>query len=437
VDLKSGHQVLVRRNPKPSSGYQGDGYITLKSGDSLTVDPARLAPGHKVTIRRAPKPSSGWAKDTMQTLTATQVVDIPALTTDPGPTPEPPPPSGALRGFGKNTKRSSASLTTVTSLSALRSAASAGGKNIKVDVPEGTVWSLAGQPLTPKSGTSIDFGNLQCIDATLRIQGVTDVFIENARFFAGDQYGNASDVDALNINGNTTPVRRVYVRNSTFLWGPDVVASFLGDVGDITVERCIMAEGLYNSRHAESPHSLGPNVASEMTDKPANNISFIECLVGNEQSRNFRLIGVHQVEVIGCTVWNYDEGPQGCPYSAMLLGMTWKAGPIGPGIKLLFRAQDGGHGAFTAKANTVYVGTKRQVIGFTDSGVDSKVKADSPLFTPTEPEPDAASAHQTVLSSAGAFPRDKQTTRVLANAKNGTGKYVNGYGKAESYTSLL
>ena len=60
-------------------------------------------------------------------------------------------------------------------------------------------------------------------------------------------------------------------------------------------------------------------------------------------------------------------------------------------------------------------------VGFSGSGVDGKVKAASPLFQTTEPEPDAAMAHQLVLGGAGAFPADKQLTRLRANVRSGAG----------------
>ncbi len=244
--------------------------------------------------------------------------------------------------------RSQQPVTVVTSLAALRTACSAGGKNIKVDVAEGTVWSLQGNNLNFKSGTTIDFGNLILTDGAPFNAGVSDVFIENLRSYAGDQYGVAADLDAFDINGNQHPATRVYVRNSTLLWGPDVVAAILGDVSDVTFERCIFAEGLYNSKHPEAPHSLGPNVASEDPTHPAHRISFIECLTSTNQSRNFRLIGVDEAEVIGCTIYNFNEGPQGCPARATMLGCTWKKGPNPLANTFLFRAQEGGHGAFVA-----------------------------------------------------------------------------------------
>ena len=225
-------------------------------------------------------------------------------------------------------------------------------------------------------------------------------------------------MDALTINGNTAPVRRVYIRNSQFLWGPDVTAALLGDIAEVTLERCVIAEGLSESKHPEAPHSLGLNIASQDPTRPAQSISLIECLSSTCQSRNFRLIGVKQVELIGCTVYNHNEGPQGSPTSAMLLGCTWKKGPIALANTFRFRAQDGGHGAFSAKPNTVYEHGGADV-GFSGSGVDGKVKAASPLFQTTEPEPDAAMAHQLVLGGAGAFPADKQLTRLRANVRAG------------------
>ena len=42
-----------------------------------------------------------------------------------------------------------------------------------------------------------------------------------------------------------------------------------------------------------------------------------------------------------------------------------------------------------------------------------------------------------MLGGAGAFPADKQLTRIRANLRSGQGQYVNGYGQAGSYSGLV
>ena len=44
------------------------------------------------------------------------------------------------------------------------------------------------------------------------------------------------------------PVRRIYLRNCQMLWGPDT-AAMLGDIAEVTFERCVFAEGLFKSMH--------------------------------------------------------------------------------------------------------------------------------------------------------------------------------------------
>jgi len=165
-------------------------------------------------------------------------------------------------------------------------------------------------------------------------------------------------------------------------------------------------------------------------------ISFIESLTALNQSRNFRMIGGSQIEVVGCTIYDHNEGPQGCPDSAVFLGCTWKKGPEPLKTTLLFRGQPGGHCSINPKPNTVFVG-KHQVIGYTDSGVDSAVRATSAPFTASVPEPDPQAAHVLVLANAGAAPVDKHLQRVRDDVQSGTGHYVNGIGKVNSYTALV
>jgi len=405
----------------------------------MTDKTRTISQGKQFYVRFGPKPAGGWETIAASGLALGDTLTVTAVgETEPPPDPPPtdPPPTTGKRGFGKNTTGSGDPVTSVTALAALRTVL-AGGKNVKVDVPAGTVWSLGGSDLVIKSNTTCDFGNLTLMGASVRISGpASNIMLTNLRSHCGDQFGNATDLDALTINGNNGSVRNVYIRNSQMLWGPDTDTAILGDIADVTFERCVFAEGLYNSNHAESPHSLGPNVASEDPSTPAQRISFIECLVSTNQSRNFRLIGVGQAELIGCTIYNHNEGPQGSPTSANLLGCTWKKGPNPLANTFLFRAQDGGHGAFTAKANTVYE-HGGQVMGYVSSGVDPKVKATAPLFASTEAEPGAVAAHATTLANAGAVPADKQLQRVRQNVSFGSGDYVNGIGKPGSYTSLL
>lgn len=440
MDLAAGHQVLVQRNPKPADGFKSKGYKLLGANDSLTIDTTVLPPGYKLTVRRSPKPAAGWIKDPRQTLTATATLEITALTAEPPP-PDPgePPPAGELRGFGKTVKRSTASLTTVKTLAELRTALGAGGKNIQVDVPAGTIWKLAGSDLSPKSGTTLNGGNLTLMDGGFKAAGVSDIFVENLRVHAGDQFGNAQDLDAGNVNGNNGPVRRVYFRNCQFLWGPDVVFAALGDISEVTFEHCVFAEGLYDSKHPEAPHALALNLASTSPEVASTKVSIIECLLASCESRNIRLIGVEQVEVVSTTIYNYHEGPQGCPVGgANFLACTWKKGPNALANTLLFRFQKGGHGAYEkATPNSVFVGSK-SVVGFTDSGVDASLRASSPAFAGGMSDPgDAVAAHGRTLAQAGAFPADKQLTRIRGYVKSGGGKYVNGFGKADSYTALV
>lgn len=345
-----------------------------------------------------------------------------------------------MRGFGGSTTGSTASVTTVTSLAALRTAAAAGGKNIKVDVPVGTIWNLSGTDLRVKSNTTLDYGNLTTTGATAPkiTSGTSNCKFLNVRNHAGDQYGNADDVDGGNINGVKGPVRKLYLANCQWLWSPDVLFAMLDDVADVTFERCLFAEALYNSNHSESPHALGPNLdCLDAAGPNAARVSFIECLISTCQGRNPRIIGSAQVEIIGTTIYNFNETCHGSPLSLNMLGCTWQKGPnpLADG-NLLFRAAKGGHCNILPKAGTVYIG-KRQVLGFIDGGCSSTVKATTPRFVSTEAEPDPVAAYGTVLTSVGAQPRDKQATRIIANVRSGTGKYVNGYGKTGSYTALI
>ena len=45
-------------------------------------------------------------------------------------------------------------------------------------MPVGTIWSLGGSDLNVGSNTAIDFGNLTLMGGAVRLQNVSDVFLE-------------------------------------------------------------------------------------------------------------------------------------------------------------------------------------------------------------------------------------------------------------------
>ncbi len=438
TDLQPGHQLLARRDPKPADGYNLiTPAITLATGVSVTLDQTHLPAGGKRYVRANPKPADGWAKDPMLTLAATDspTIRVPTTTT------EPPPPTTGKRGWGKDVTGSSKSQEIVTSLADLKAALQAGGNNIKASVPVGTIWSLGGATLAVKDDTTYDNGNLILADGGLKASGpVQNIWLKNLRAMVGDKMGNAGDLDGLTLNGVNGPVRGVYVEHSQLMWAPDVSLACLNDVAYVTLDNVIFAEQLNDSAHGEFPHSLGPNIdcLAGNVSKRGYRISLIDCASILNFSRNLRSIGGAEIEANGFLVYGHGEGPQGCPQSLSMDGVTLIKAPQLP-IKQtqVFRGQHGDHCNLDPVANSVFVGA-HQVIGYTDSGVDASLKATTRRFTPSmTPETDAAAAMARILANAGAYPADKHLTRVRNHVTNKTGIYVNGVGKPNSYTALI
>ncbi len=437
--LLQGHQVLLRRNPKPADGYTQDKALVLDAADAATVDTTVLPVGHKRYARRNPKPSNGWTTDPLVTLTATQMLDIPAL--DAGPGPEPPPTTSGKRGWGKDVTGSSKSQEIVTTLTDLKAALAQGGNNIKASVSVGTIWSLGGSTLAVKDDTTFDQANLITADGGLKASGpVSNIWLKNLRSMVGDKMGNAGDLDGLTLNGVNGPVRGVYVEHSQLMWAPDVSTACLNDVAYVTFDNVVWAEQLNRSAHGEFPHSLGPNIdcLAGNVSKRGYKISIIDSASILNYSRNLRSIGGTEIEANGFLVYGHGEGPQGCPASLSIDGLILIKAPNLPVNQTqLFRGQHGDHCSLDPVANSVYVGA-HLVEGFTDSGVDASLRATSRRFTPSmTPETDPVAAKARILANAGAYPVDKHLQRVRNYVINKTGTYVNGVGEANSYTSLI
>jgi hypothetical protein len=79
-----------------------------------------------------------------------------------------------------------------------------------------------------------------------------DVVVRHVRFRPGDLAG--AEVDGLSIGGGA---RRVVVDHCSAGWSVDESLSLGGDVADVTLQWCLIAEALDRSVHRKGPHGYG------------------------------------------------------------------------------------------------------------------------------------------------------------------------------------
>jgi len=105
-----------------------------------------------------------------------------------------------------------------------------------------------------------------------------DVVVRHLRFRPGDISGE--EVDGLNIGRGA---RRVVVDHCSASWSVDESLSLAGDVQDVTVQWCLIAEALDHSRHHKGPHGYGSLV------RASGGVSLHHNLWAHNAARNPRL----------------------------------------------------------------------------------------------------------------------------------------------------
>lgn len=444
IYLDPGHKAAIRCTDGADYSIvtRDAAHIVIRCpGEPIASEPSET-PNATATPTTAPTATAIPTADPTATPTVDPTPTV-APTATPAPDPTAPPVSGEIVGYGADTVGgSSATITRVESLSELRSELSASGpRNLQL-VGSG-VWDLGGNDLAiNKPFKTVDGSGADIVfkRGSIKITA-SQIILRNIRSRSGDQAPvNGDDVDSITINGNQAARDHIVLDHVEGLWGPDVAGAMLGRVTDVTIQYSIFGEGLFESSHSESHdadgHSLTFNVASEDTNSSAERITFYGNLFTTSQSRQPRIIGGIAVDLIDNVFYNYAEGPQGNSHSLNLIGNTWKRGPAAadagvPFVKLLWRYQPGGHGAFGTRLDDSVFIDDANVIGFTPatpSGDDAAVLRNSPLVAPSVSSVGSESAYQMVLAEAGAAARDAVTQRLISNVINSTGGYVNGAG---------
>ena len=449
IHLDPGHRITV--DCTDGSDYVIAGATTP---DRLVVrcpgEPAVETPSPTVAATPAPTvvptPDPTVAPTAVPTPVATAVPTAsptPDPTPDPTPVPTAPPATGEVVGYGAGTTGGEGGQTVnVSSLSALRDALTGDTAKTIILPAARQTWDLNGTDL------KLNGDNKTLIGGGVIFKGgsvkviASNIILRNVSSHAGDETGNADDVDAFTVNGNAACIHDIVLDRVEGIWGPDVGGlAILGCVQDMTVQYSILGEGLIHSAHSESGdfdgHGLAFNIASEDSLAPARRITVYGSLVTTSQSRQPRIIGGECVDIVDSTFYGFAEGPQGNSQSLNLIGNTWKKGSPADAAgfsfeRLLWRYQPGGHGAFVNRLdNRVFI-SGENVVGYTPatpSGDDAAVLASSPVCAPSVASVGAGSAYSALISGVGPnAPMSDQTARLRSNVANGTGTYFNGSG---------
>lgn len=281
------------------------------------------------------------------------------------------------------------------------------------------------------AGHSAPGGGITIADYPFVIgHGVHDVVLRHLRF------RNARKSDGI---GFLRGSRRVVMDHCSVSWATDENFGFLGDNKEITVQNCIVAEGLHHGEHREGPHSKGMLVS-----RGAHHVAIHHCYLVSNVDRNPHLVGnnepdrhqygiMHPVfDVRNNLVYNCKIGTN-LKYGARanIVGNVYVAGPDTPPDRppIRFVAADRGDRAYL-EANIgpgLAEGDQWSLvrIGRSNEELTEEARAAARVDTPFEAPPvttlatDQVTDH--VLAIAGALPHDATDLRLVAEFRTKKG----------------
>lgn len=277
-----------------------------------------------------------------------------------------------------------------------------------------------------------------------------DVIVRYIRSRPGKPSVSSNNVDAFGIEGTSASANPPFTGNPTYnvildhcsaSWANDENMETWYAVRDITIQWCIISEGLMAANHSEGPHSMGILLGEKLTS-----VSVHHNLVAHNRRRypeaKSRDNGV--IDYVNNLAYNYGggiatvedgdghvklnyvgnyvkRGPSSSTstYEMNYIPETYDDGTV-RGVSLYLKGNIGPHRLSDTDPET-------NVLDATDKA-DSRLRI---LSAPNATEPitttTAQQAYEEVLAKAGArFPHlDSVDQRIINDVKNGTGALIN------------
>lgn len=338
----------------------------------------------------------------------------------------------------------------------LQAALAAGGPRIVVFRVGGTIHLphqlTVEEPFVTVAGQTAPGDGVCLRGAGLRVW-THDVVIRHLRVRVGDDPNgpDPGNRDGIGINGRPgkgDTTYNVILDHCSVSWAIDENVELWYPCHDITLQWCIIAEGLDRSLHPKGPHSKGILVGPGPVPGTISRASIHHCLLAHNADRNPLISADTETEIINNVVYNWTWGagthlgncspeyPAEQPSRCNVIGNYYLTGPstrstMGKSIQI-----DSGWGE-AAHCSRVYVkgnvGPGRPsddgddgLIVFNQAG--DGVRAAEPALKPsgiaTQP---ILIARDLVLDRAGAIlpKRDSVDERVVQSVRNRAGKIIN------------
>ncbi|MEV4798377.1 Ig-like domain-containing protein [Nonomuraea sp. NPDC049421] len=299
---------------------------------------------------------------------------------------------------------------------------------------DGTIVFRVAGTIKLKGGLDVTGSNLTIAGQTAPGHGVTvtgnetqikgdNIILRHLRFRGGDELG--TPIDTFGARG----VRDLIIDHCSFSWGVDECCSVYGNT-NVTVQWCIISEGLTNSVHDKGRHGMGGLWGGDT-------ITYHHNLLIHQNARNPRfsfeegmaLLVDHRNNVI------YNPGITSCyggewSNGINLVGNYYKPGPNTlPAIAREIVAP-GRFGQWHVSGNVIE--GHADVTADNAKGVTFPIGGVTLLPRPVEfaegiTEQSAQQAFASVLEQAGAtLPRrDAIDARLVDEARTGTGRHIN------------
>lgn len=269
-----------------------------------------------------------------------------------------------------------------------------------------------------------------------------DIVIRYLRFRLGDLYEIADDSFNTNVPGSVSPeIRNLIIDHCSFSWAVDECLSPYGNY-DVTVQWCIVSEGLALSAHPKNRHGYGGIWGGERNTYHHNLVAH----QGGRQPRFGYTEGIN-LEVDHYNNVIYDHG-----YTS-IYGGEWANG-----INIMNNFYKPGPTTIDEVAPVVVSANRggqwyvagNQVDGYPDVTAHNRRGIRYPIggiVELAEPQPipgrgdlqTASKAYEAVLAGAGAIlpKRDAADARVVEEVRNGTGRLINSQKQVGGYPELV
>ncbi len=293
-----------------------------------------------------------------------------------------------------------------------------------------TGLTIAGSNLTIAGQTAPGGGICVAGRGTNVKGGAHDIVIRYLRFRLGDRNAAADDAFNTNVPGSVSPeIRNLIIDHCSFSWAVDECLSPYGNF-DVTIQWCIIAEGLAMSAHPKNRHGYGGIWGGERNTYHHNLIAH----QGGRQPRfgyteNINLEVDHRNNVV------YDHGYTSVYGGEWANGINivdnyYKPGPttLSEVASVILSANRGGQwyvAGNQVEGHPDVTAHNRRGIRYPIGGINELAQ---PLPFADELEPQsAAKAYDAVLANAGAIlpRRDAADARIVNDARNGTGRLIN------------